>query len=464
MAGVIIVLVFFLAHQLLPCASSAIDRNQFPPDFLFGTSTSAYQIEGGYLEGNKGLSNWDIFTHKQGTVEDGTNGDTADDHYHRYMEDIELIHSLGVNSYRFSIAWARILPKGRFGHVNPDGVAFYNALIDALLQRGIEPFVTISHYDIPYELEKRYGGWLSPKIRRDFGYLADVCFRMFGDRVKFWITFNEPNIFAKLSYIYGRYPPGHCSRPFGNCTSGNSSTEPYIVGHNMVLSHANVVSIYKEKYQGKQGGYIGITVLSRWYEPFRNIPTDILAVDRGLSFGAPWFLDPIILGDYPSPMRKMLGPNLPEFTSKQKKILQPSKLDFIGLNHYSTSYLKDCIYSSPCELDPFDGDAQISTSIDRDGILIGERTGSPYLNVVPYGMEKVVMYFKRRYNNTPMYITENGKGLMCVATSCGLFSTTSSGTLGTHKDLGSTMSTSRHKNEPQNYPRNGIVSSSRGHP
>ncbi|CAD6344168.1 unnamed protein product [Miscanthus lutarioriparius] len=409
MAGVIIVLAFFLAHELLPCASSsAIDRTQFPPDFLFGTSTSAYQIEGGYLEGNKGLSNWDIFTHKQGTVEDGTNGDTADDHYHRYMEDIDLIHSLGVNSYRFSIAWARILPKGRFGHVNPDGVAFYNALIDALLQRGIEPFVTISHYDIPYELEKRYGGWLSPKIRRDFGYLADVCFRMFGDRVKFWITFNEPNIFAKLSYIYGRYPPGHCSRPFGNCTSGNSSTEPYIADHNMVLSHANVVSIYKKKYQGKQGGHIGITVLSRWYEPFRNIPTDILAVDRGLSFGAPWFLDPIILGDYPSAMHKILGPNLPEFTSKQKKILQASKLDFIGLNHYSTSYLKDCISSSPCELDPFDGDARISTSTERDGILIGERTGSPYLNTVPYGMEKVVMYYKRRYNNTPMYITENG--------------------------------------------------------
>ncbi|XP_022683921.1 probable inactive beta-glucosidase 14 isoform X3 [Setaria italica] len=230
-----------------------------------------------------------------GTIKDGTNGDAADDHYHRYMEDIELMHSLGVNSYRFSIAWARILPRGRFGHVNPNGVAFYNALINALLQRGIQPFVTICHYDIPYELDKRYGGWLSPEIRKDYSYLADVCFRMFGDRVKYWITFNEPNMFTKSSYMYGRYPPGHCSRPYGNCAFGDSSTEPYIVGHNIVLSHANVVSIYKKNYHGKQGGRIGMTVLSRWYEPFRNTTTDILAVERALSFGAPWFLDPIIL-------------------------------------------------------------------------------------------------------------------------------------------------------------------------
>jgi len=207
------------------------------------------QIEGAYLEGNRGLSNWDVFAHKPGTIEDGSNGDTADDHYHRYMEDIELMHSLGVNSYRFSIAWTRILPRGRFGHVNPDGVAFYNELIDALLQKGIQPFVTISHYDIPQELETRYGGWLSPEIRKDFGYFAEACFMMFGDRVKFWITFNQPNLFLKFAYMDGWYPPGRCSTPFGNCAFGNSSIEPYIAGHNMILSHANAVSVYRKKYQ-----------------------------------------------------------------------------------------------------------------------------------------------------------------------------------------------------------------------
>ncbi|CAL5015965.1 unnamed protein product [Urochloa decumbens] len=323
-------------------------------------------------------------------------------------EDVELMHSLGVNSYRFSIAWTRILPRGRFGHVNPDGVAFYNDLIDALLQKGILPFVTISHYDIPQELETRYGGWLSPEIQKDFGYLAEVCFMMFGDRVKFWTTFNQPNLFLKFSYMDGWYPPGRCSQPFGNCASGNSSIEPYIAGHNMILSHANAVSVYRKKYQEKQGGYIGISMCTRWYEPFRNTTVDILAVERALACSGPWFLDPIIFGDYPTEMRETLGPNLPEFTTQQKKELKNIKLDFVGLSHYTTLYMKDCIFS-PCEIDPIDGDAKaFSTGVGDDGVLIGEVTGSPFFYSVPQGMEQVVMYYKQRYNNMPIYITENG--------------------------------------------------------
>ncbi|KAM0831988.1 hypothetical protein ACQ4PT_065182 [Festuca glaucescens] len=349
--------------MLFSCAS-AIHRSQFPPppDFLFGTSTSAYQIEGGHLEGKKGLSNWDVFTHKPGTIQDGSNGDIAADHYHRYMEDIELMHSLGVNSYRFSIAWTRILPRGRFGDVNPDGVAFYNAIIDALVQKGIQPFVTIFHYDTPHELEERYGGWLSPEIQKDFGYFAEVCFKMF---------------------------------------------EPYIAGHNMILSHENAVSIYRKNYQEKQGGYIGISVSAKWYKPLRNNTADLLAVERAISFNVPWFLDPIIFGDYPSEMRKILGPNLPEFTLKQRKKLRVTKLDFIGLNHYSTWYVKDCIFSS-CELDPIDGDARVVSLFERDGVHIGKETGVPFFYDVPHGMEEVVMYYKQRYNNTATYITENG--------------------------------------------------------
>ncbi|KAK1687041.1 hypothetical protein QYE76_047889 [Lolium multiflorum] len=283
-----LLLLFWCAHLLLRSCSSEIHRSHFPPSFLFGTSTSAYQIEGGYLEGKKGLSNWDVFTHKQGTIEDGSNGDIAADHYHRYMEDIELMHSLGVNSYRFSIAWTRILPRGRFGDINPDGVAFYNQIIDALLQKGIQPFVTIFHYDIPHELEERYGGWLSPAIQKDFGYFAEVCFKMFGDRVKFWVTMNQPNLLAKFAYMDGWFPPSRCSKPFGNCVFGNSSKEPYIAAHNMILSHANAVSIYRNNYQKKQGGYIGISVGARWYEPLRNTTIDLLAVERAISFNVPW--------------------------------------------------------------------------------------------------------------------------------------------------------------------------------
>ncbi|CAO2042988.1 unnamed protein product [Urochloa humidicola] len=410
MVGELVWLALLLVHELVPCpcASAVVDRGQFPDGFLFGTATSAYQIEGAYLEGNRGLSNWDVFAHRPGTIEDGSNGDISDDHYHRYMEDIELMNSLGVNSYRFSIAWTRILPRGRFGDVNPDGVAFYNDLIDALLQKGIQPFVTISHYDIPQELETRYGGWLSPEIQKDFVYLAEVCFMMFGDRVKFWITFNQPNLFLKFSYMDGWYPPGRCSQPFGNCASGNSSIEPYIAGHNMILSHANAVSVYRKKYQEKQDGHIGISMCTRWYEPFRNSTVDILAVERALAFSGPWFLDPIIFGDYPTEMREVLGPNLPEFTSQQKKELKNTKLDFVGLSHYTTLYMKDCIFS-PCEIDPIDGDARaFSTGVGDDGVLIGEVTGSPFFYSVPQGIEQLVMYYKQRYNNMPIYITENG--------------------------------------------------------
>ncbi|KAK3142091.1 hypothetical protein QOZ80_4BG0342100 [Eleusine coracana subsp. coracana] len=318
MGAELVWLALVLAHGLLPCASS-VHRGDFTPNFLFGTSTSAYQ------------------------------------------EDIELMHSLGVNSYRFSISWTRILPRGRFGNVNPDGVAFYNALIDALLQKGIEPFVTICHYDIPQELAMRYGGWLSPEIQKDFGYYAEVCFKMFGDRVKFWTTFNQANLFIKFSYMDGWYPPGRCSQPFGNCAFGNSSTEPYMAGHNMILSHATAVSIYRKSYQKKQRGHIGICVFSRWYKPFRNSTVDMLAVERALSFNGPWFLDPLTRGDYPS------------------------------------------------EMHPVDGDARVASSAVRDdGVPIGEPTGAPQFYSVPEGMEQTVLYFKNRYNNTPIYITENG--------------------------------------------------------
>ncbi|XP_042508864.1 beta-glucosidase 18-like [Macadamia integrifolia] len=145
--------------------SSAFDRSEFPPSFLFGTATSFYQIEGAYLAGNKSLSNWDVFTHLPKKIVDGGTGDVADDHYHWYMEDAKLMHSLGANSYRFSISWSRILPRGRFGEVDSIGIEFYNRLIDAILLKGIQPFVTLNHYDIPQELEDRYGSWLSPQIQ-----------------------------------------------------------------------------------------------------------------------------------------------------------------------------------------------------------------------------------------------------------------------------------------------------------
>ncbi|XP_078166598.1 beta-glucosidase 16-like [Carex rostrata] len=400
-------LIFVLCLQFFVSNVCCLHRSQFKPSFLFGTGTSSYQIEGAYLEGNKGLSNWDVFTHSQsGKIKDGGNGDIADDHYHLYMEDIELMVKLGVNSYRFSISWSRILPKGRFGEVNLEGIEFYNKVINAILAKGIEPFVTIHHFDIPQELLDQYGAWLSSDIRKDFGYFAEVCFKAFGDRVKYWTTFNEPNLFTKFGYMNGRYPPGHCSLPFGNCTYGNSSMEPYTAAHNIILSHATAVDIYRRSYQEKQGGTIGIVIAAKWYEPLTNTIDDTLAVKRALAFDHHWFLDPIFFGDYPTEMRQILGSNLPTFTSEEKNLLK-TKLDFIGINQYTTQYAKDCIHSS-CPIDTYDGNALVSTTGERNGNFIGIPTGLSNYYSVPWGIEKVVMHMKERYNNTPMYIAENG--------------------------------------------------------
>ncbi|XP_043722139.1 beta-glucosidase 18-like isoform X3 [Telopea speciosissima] len=386
--------------------SCSLDRTQFPPSFLFGTSTSSYQIEGAYLTGNKSLSNWDVFTRLPGKIMDGSTGDVADDHYHRYMEDLELMHSLGVNSYRFSISWSRVLPRGRFGEVNSIGIEFYNKLIDALLLKGIQPFVTLNHYDIPQELEDRYGSWLNSQIQEDYGYFAEVCFKAFGDRVKYWSTFNEPNVMVKTGYLSGTYPPNHCSSPEGGCRSGDSAIEPYLATHNAILSHATAATIYRKSYQVNQSGMIGMVMSSAWYVPFRNIPTDRSAAQRALAFDNPWFLDPIVYGDYPPEMRQILGSRLPTFSLDDKEKLK-SKLDFIGINHYSTLYARDCMFSQ-CNFSTSQGETFVQTTGERDGIPIGDPTAMPDNYVVPYGMEKIIMYIKERYNNTPMFITENG--------------------------------------------------------
>ncbi|CAL9068357.1 unnamed protein product [Musa banksii] len=408
---VVLASAFLFLVQSLFSTTCALRRDQFPPSFLFGTSTSAYQIEGAFQEGNKSLSNWDVFTHSQGNfvciihaclfwffhcaggkIKDGSNGDVAADHYHIYMEDIELMHSLGINSYRFSISWSRVLPRGRYGKINPTGIAFYNNLIDSLLLRaGIEPFVTLSHYDIPQELEDRYGAWLSPKIQKDFGYFAEVCFSKFGDRVKYWSTFNEPHMMVRHGYGTGVYPPGHRNKEF-------------IAGHNAILSHATAVEIYRKRYQVKQQGMIGIVIFICWFEPLRNNSLDFLVARQVMSFQVAWFLDPIIHGDYPPEMRQALGSRLPTFSIKERRKLQ-YKLDFIGINHYTSLYVRDCTFS-PCKSSRNIGESFIYT--ERNGIPIGKPTAMPNYYVVPYGIEEVVLYTMRRYNNTPMFITENG--------------------------------------------------------
>ncbi|KAI3718743.1 hypothetical protein L6452_19625 [Arctium lappa] len=405
--------IFTASYELITILGANSSSSAFPRNFLFGTASSSYQFEGAYLTDGKGLSNWDIFSHKPGNIADGSNGDIAVDHYHLYLDDIELMEYIGLNTYRFSISWARILPKGRFGTLNMAGIRHYDNLINALIGKGIQPFVSLTHYDIPQELEDRYGGWLSPQVRQDFAYYAHICFKYYGDRVKYWITFNEPNVVAIRGYRSGIYPPARCSGSYGNCSSGDSEREPFIVAHNMILSHAAAVDIYRTKYQEKQKGSIGIVMNAVWYEPISNSSQDRLAAQRAQSFYMNWFLDPIIFGKYPEEMKDILGSLLPDFSYDYLKKLKNGLLDFIGINHYTSFYAKDCLHST-CEQGPGVSKTEgyyLRTAL-KNNVLIGESSAVDWLYVYPEGMEKMVTYLKNRYNNTPMFITENGFGML----------------------------------------------------
>ncbi|KAI3497087.1 hypothetical protein L1887_39469 [Cichorium endivia] len=386
---------------------SQIKRSDFPTGFLFGVATSAYQVEGAYLEDAKSLSNWDVFCHSVGCGENGANGDIADDHYHLFFKDIEMMHSIGLKAYKFSISWGRILPRGRFGEVNPAGIMFYNKIIDSLILKGIEPFVTLFHNDYPHELEEIYGSWLNPEMQEEFVHLAEICFKFFGDRVKYWITINEPNVFVEFSYEFGFFPPSRCSKPFGECNVGNSDIEPLIAMHNMLLAHGKVAKLYHETFQPKQGGSIGLVVHCYMYEPLTDSELDREAVKRAFAFNIGWALDPSIFGDYPKEMREYHGSKLPSFSLDEKNFMKNS-IDFIGINHYSTIYTKDCTNStcSPSANRAIRGSLDIVG--EREGVLIGELTGVVGIYVVPRGMKEIVNEIKIRYNNKPMFITENG--------------------------------------------------------
>ncbi|KAJ4824304.1 hypothetical protein Tsubulata_029365 [Turnera subulata] len=307
-------------------------RDDFPPGFIFGAGTTAYQVEGAANEDGRTPSIWDTFAHS-GTVKG--NGDVACDEYHKYKEDVQLMVETGLEAYRFSISWSRLIPYGR-GSINLKGLQYYNNLINELIRNG------------PASYE--YGGWISRKIIKDFTVFADVCFREFGDRVLYWTTVNEPNIVAMGGYDTGFLPPGRCSAPFGfrNCSKGNSSSEPYLVAHHMLLAHASAARLYKKKYQGSQNGFIGLSINTPFFVPMTNSSEDAVAVQRARDFMVGWIAHPLVFGDYPTIMKQNVGSRLPVFSSQESKLVKGS-FDFFGVLYYSVYKVKD--WSSSLELE-----------------------------------------------------------------------------------------------------------------
>ncbi|XP_070575582.1 cytosolic beta-glucosidase-like [Ptychodera flava] len=375
----------------------------FPDGFAWSSATSSYQIEGGWDADGKGENIWDAFSHEAGNVDDGDTGDVACDSYNKWQKDIELMTNLNLKNYRFSISWARVLPNGTADHVNEAGVEYYNTLINDLIAAGIEPYVTLYHWDLPQALVDSYGGWLGDEIVDDFGDYARLCYDRFGDRVKYWITLNEPWVVAQNGYEYGEHAPGNTG----------AGVEAYVVSHNLIRSHARAWHVYDDDFRAEQNGVVGITFNSDWFEPEnRSDPIHLEASERMMQFMLGWYAHPIFLGDYPDVMKSRIADlseqqNLPDsrlplFTNDEVEYVKETS-DFFGLNHYTSRLVNN---DTNDELNP--------PSWDKDcGVnrFTGEnwpRAESNWLYVVPWGIRRLLAWIKNEYNDPPIYVTENG--------------------------------------------------------
>lgn len=298
---------------------------RFPKKFVWGASTAAYQVEGAVLEDGRGESIWDRFSHTPGKIRNGHTGDMACDHYHRWREDLQLMKAIGLNAYRFSIAWPRVLPTGR-GAVNRAGLDFYDQLVDGLLAAGIEPFVTLYHWDLPQALQDE-GGWLERSTCEAFVNYADVVSRALGDRVKHWTTFNEPWCSSFLGYQYGEHAPGE--HDLGKAVR---------VSHHLLLAHGWSVDVLRKNSPAAQ---VGIVLNPSWAEPASGSQADYRAFTYHDGYFNRWFLDPLYGRGYPADMVESFsvagGIPVGGMNYMHSGDLQAiaARTDYLGVNYYT---------------------------------------------------------------------------------------------------------------------------------
>ena len=369
----------------------------FRKNFAWGVATASQQIEGAYLDGGKGLNIWDIYSHEPGRIEDGKNSDVACDHYHLFREDVKLMHSLGINSYRFSISWSRIFPDG-VGRINEDGVRFYSELIDELLAYGIEPYVTLFHWDYPYALYKK-GGWLNDESVEWFSNYAAKIVELYSDRVTHFITFNEPQCFIGLGYLKASHAPG-ISVPY---------KDAFQMAHNVLKAHGSAVIAMRKAT--KRDIKIGYAPTYNAHYPATDSPEDIKAakkaffdcpeLSKNVLWNVTWWSDPVVLGRYPEDGLKMYHDYLPEITDEDLKLInQP--IDFYAQNIYHGHEIR----------------------ADKSGGYITDEhpEDSPRTSmgwpITPKSLYWGPRFLTERYN-LPFYISENGAAMQDELTADG---------------------------------------------
>ena len=349
----------------------------FPKDFIWGAATASYQVEGAWDEDGKGESIWDRFSHTPGKVENGDTGDVACDHYHRWRDDVALMKELGLNAYRFSVAWPRILPDGR-GEVNQAGLDFYNQLVDALLEVGIEPYVTLYHWDLPQLLQDE-GGWPVRGIVDDFTEYADVVSRALGDRVQKWTTLNEPWVSAFVGYRMGHHAPGHINQDKAIAAS-----------HHLLFSHGRAGPVIRANCPDAD---VGITLNLSPQEPASPSVADRKASTWVDGYINRFFLDPLVGRGYPRDMINSFG-NAMEFVQPGDMDAIAVPVDFLGVNYYSRGIARS--------------DKISEEENEPRTVFRGDEITEMDWEVYPPGLYNILGRLHFDYNFPVLYITENG--------------------------------------------------------
>ncbi|XP_075992520.1 myrosinase 1-like [Anticarsia gemmatalis] len=384
--------------------SARHDVRNFPEGFLFGTATASYQVEGAWDVDGKAPNIWDHMTHNDPClIKDCSNGDIADNSYYLYKRDVEMMRELGIKFYRFSLSWPRILPTSFPDEINEAGVQYYNNLIDELLKYNIEPMITLYHWDLPQKLQE-LGGWTNPFIVDWFGDYARIAYRLFGDRVKYWMTINEP------------YQV--CYQGYGDVTKAPrlnmKGIAEYMCGKNLLMAHARAYHIYDDEFRSSQNGVVFIAYSAQWYEP--ESENEIQAAEECNQFMWAFYVHPIFseTGDYPPIVKERVAAKSAEQGFARSRLIEftPEEVDYVrdtadifGLNHYSTNfvYRNDSVngyYESPSFYDDM-GVIMYQT----DEYKIGE---SDFTKSIPWGFYKLLTKIREDYNNPTVFICENG--------------------------------------------------------